>query len=111
MTDLEITRRCAEAMGYSEHDDSEYEFIDGIPPPGLCVLDKKAPPIRRVFYYDPLHDDAQAMALVKKLKLHIGYDTFNNGWRCLAQDSQTQARSPELNRAVCLTVAKMMENG
>lgn len=49
MRDLEMTKLCAEAMG---KDALEIE--------------------QSLFLYDPLHDDAQAMALVKKLNLIIG---------------------------------------
>ena len=55
MTDLEITKLCAEAVGVSVHeyqDGSLYHFG------GLCE--------GGIEDYDPLQDDAQAMALGKK---------------------------------------------
>ena len=52
MTDLELTKLCAEAMGIEispvRHGDGDFSL------------------------YDPLHDDAQAMALVKKFEKQQG---------------------------------------
>jgi len=113
MTDIELTKLCAAAMGYAARDDSMDEFIDGIPPNGLCVRDKKAPPIRQVFYYDPLHDDAQAMALVKKLDLSIargGQATDSPWWRVTsAQWLRRAGSNADLNRAICECVAYMIK--
>ena len=55
MTDLEITRLCAEAMGLGWQDDR----TDG----GITAQEGTYN-----YKYDPLHDDAQAMALVKKMR-------------------------------------------
>lgn len=56
MTDLEITRLCAEAMGYEDKS-------VGVSVGGIMVKH------HHHFIYDPLTDDAQAMALVKRFKL------------------------------------------
>ena len=86
MTDLEITRLCAQAM--------------------FTALEWE----QRLFDYDPLHDDAQAMALVKKFRpacIPVGTDSWEVG---------TSPRGPfgswnanDLTRAVCLCVAKMAQ--
>ena len=103
MDNLTMTRLCAEAMGYAERDDSNDGFVDGIPPQGLCVLDQKAAPIRRVFYFDPLHNDTQAMALVKKMGYEISRRT--EGWH--VGHDMTWAYDPDLNRAIVEVCAKM----
>ena len=100
MTDLEITRLCAEAMGYKillpiKDDVVECNHLD----------DGK--------FFDPIHDDAQAMALVKKMVLSIDRAVISNygvpeqwGWRVMAA-YVGHARSADLNRAICECVAKM----
>jgi hypothetical protein len=59
--------------------------------------------------YNPLHDDAQAMALVKRFKLNIAQ---LSGDQCqvfspLDAGHILQADSKDLNRAVCECVAKL----
>ena len=103
MTDLEITKRCAEAMGH------EYIYVG----PEMCIrTDKerdaytKIPMYRTI--YDPLHDDAQAMALVKKIGLHIVYRALHiDTWRVDKADKYATAN--DLNYAICECVAKMKE--
>ena len=97
MTDLEIIRLCALALhggfnpvrlGNSEAGELvRYE----------CQGEK----------FDPLHGDAQAMALVKKFGL--GVDTYadkswlvTGGW-----NSEEEVSNADLNRAICECVAKM----
>ena len=99
MTDLEMTRLCAEALGYCGPIAPLKAFV--INPDGQGDVP-----------YDPLHDDAQAMALVKKLGLCIYYE-------CLYPDSRvvwiairlgepsTKISNSELNRAIVECVAKM----
>lgn len=94
MTDLEMTlemtRLCAEAMGLEwvadwlvcpKGDDHDYSDTYG---------------------YDPLHDDAQAMALVKKFKLILAR-------RHVMSDDNTVTvfRDQGENRAIVECVAKM----
>jgi len=84
MTDFEITRLCAEAM-----------FTEYCPPP----------------MYDPLHDDAQAMALVKKFDISIsrgGQATESPWWRATIH-LRRGCSDKDLNRAICECVAKMQE--
>ena len=51
MTDLEINRRCAEKMGESVVQSAIYYDVLVYPETG--------------YRYDPIHDDAQCMALIK----------------------------------------------
>lgn len=83
MTDLEITKLCAEAMGYDKTD-----------PLGVALV------------YDPLHDDAQAMAMVKKFKLDCFENLDEEGWIVDAGDG-VHTKHIDLNRAICECVAKM----
>ena len=114
MTDLEITRLCAEAMGWRlepyphglrcRNDEGDCVF---------WITDAPAP--SSVHRYDPLHDDAQAMALVKKLSLFIEcrffledeeiqyWNVFQRGY------GSSQMRNTDLNRAICECVAKMQK--
>ena len=106
MTDLEITRLCAEAMGihgaFSDWDDNRWE------PPKRKHNFLIAGRLGNVDgVYDPLHDDAQSMALVKRFMLNIcafsgmaelGYQT---------RDRFTTFSDESINRAICECVAKM----
>ena len=102
MTDLEMTLMCAEAMGYEASEvqqDTDFsgEYKD-------TVLEVEGED------YDPLHDDSQAMALVKKLELSIGrnqgvewdvenrHTEFGNRYVCVM--------NKDLNRAIVECVAK-----
>ena len=102
MTDLEITKLCADADGdafcttppnWSE--EGLWCFADGAP-------DSKG------FYYNPLHDDAQAMALVKKFEVWISR-TNTRYWEVFCAGSG-KVFSDNLNRAICECVAKMESN-
>ena len=102
MTDLEMTRLCAEAMGY--------ECIDG-----LWLDEMRFGPGR----YDPLHDDAQAMALVKKLGLWIIQPDGRSETEMVAylgskrigtQEDLICGKHPtDLNRSIVECVAKMQK--
>lgn len=92
MTDLEITRLCAEAMGCRN---KQYRG------PWDWEEDKK---------YDPIHDKAQAMALVEKFNLCITPPTIraDGRWGASVYPEIWIASSPtNLNRAICGCVAKM----
>ena len=104
MTDLEMTKLCAEAMG----------------------LTVKMHPIRGTIMrywsmdgnvereYNPLHNDAQAMALVKFLHLHIGKtlrtpeDQYGTWF--VSRTDRYQAINANLNRAIVECVAKLQES-
>lgn len=104
MTDLEITRACAEAMGYEEYkpnphwtdeDRKEFHINDG----GLPMA------------YHPLTNDAEAMSLVKKFRLRL-LPQFNGTW--VADEGDQSMAVPYIygrgdtpNRAICQCVARM----
>ena len=90
MTDLEITRLCAEAMGYTKWGAHFGEM------PGFT---------KETGVYDPLHDDAQAMALLSRFRLAVIWIGIDVGWRAL--DGKLTGESIDLRRAICLVVAKM----
>lgn len=99
MTDLEMTKCCAEAMGFRAIvQDGSVTYVG---------------PVKELqVFYDPLHDDAQAMALVKHLKLSVG---FNGGWGCVKNAENGMLRCgayhfDSLNRAIVECVAKMTQN-
>lgn len=98
MTDEQLTKKCAIAMGIPlvAMDTGELATIAG-----TAYYHKGT----RTFSYDPLHDDAQAMALVKKFKLMITPDILPNEWR--VDFEEIIGRDPDLNRAICECVAKL----
>lgn len=102
MTDLEITKLCAEAMKYQILSDKWGNER------AIQTLD--------IAYYDPLHDDAQAMALVKKFRLNIAYIGIRESpstraveWWCMDVTQQFEGPGDTLNRAICECVAKMQQ--
>ena len=101
MTDLDMTKLCAEAMGlkfivsHDRYSNSNFVELNSGRDPGNEGA------------YDPLHDDAQAMALVKKCHLHI--DTFSDGTWLVdgGWHGKIERIDPDLNRAIVECVAKM----
>lgn len=102
MSELETTRLCAEAMGID---------VTGTPPngqleplgSGVWLLHSRLP-------YDPLHEDAQAMALVKRFMLRVdafsgycGAPILNNIKTDCLYDTFSDV---SLNHAICECVAK-----
>ena len=122
MTDLEITKLCAEAMGWKhlgavgvtppkrgEADPKGLWCLSGgndwwINPAGfnVCAPCQGIP--------DPLHDDAQAMALVKRLYLVISH--AGEKWLVTTgqsfPDEGDWIANKDLNRAICECCAKIM---
>ena len=88
MTDLEMIKKCAEKMGI------DAERV------GLNEWSNRP--------YDPLHDDAQAMALVKKFYLSIirNDKTPDVPPHWTVTDKTWLGISPDLNRAIVECVAK-----
>ena len=104
MTDLEITKLCAEAMGielFSAFGVKEYmrwpSHFDRDTSDDIGALKR----------YAPLHDDAQAMALVKRFHIHLTHWAQNKDWT--AAFDRYSAKDKNLNRAICECVAKMQE--
>ena len=93
MTDLEMLKLCAEAMGY------KIVYPDQADLP-LCIESSKGAGV-----YFPLHDDAQAMALVKKLELGV----LRNGERWEVIHGLIWGRNTDLNRAIVECVAQMQK--
>lgn len=98
MTDLEMTRLCAEAMGFKlvYPDENSLPFaIESDLGSGL---------------YDPLNDDVQAMALVKKFELDILIAAEGGRWLVgswVGGHDIAGADDPDLNHAIVECVAKM----
>ena len=111
MDDLEITKLCAEAMGLffgvSKSDpnpDNLYVSVSAFAGPWM--------------FYDPLHDDAQAMALVKKFHILLYWNDQASEPRWEAEIGNVMGfGNPDgkvdpqegLNRAICECVAKMQK--
>jgi hypothetical protein len=113
MTDLEMTKLCAEAMGYQQRDDSEDLVCWDYKPHEhmISVVDPSAPPIRSVLDYDPLCRDEQAMALVKRCRLSI--NAANKEYQvwptCVEGEAAGKSCTfnADINRAIVGCVAKM----
>jgi len=109
MTDLDMTRLCAEAMGYITETSwgpvCQVRCEVGV---GIARFQNTTAGYWTQ-NYDPLHDDAQAMALVKRLKLHLCPSI--HGWDVWPTDddpdSTFNADGPDVNRCICECVAKM----
>jgi len=112
VTDAEITKLCAKAMGLREipyragqphapHPESALRMAEG----------RKA-----THWYDPLHDDSQMAALVKKLFIEILVDGpagRSEDWTWTARIGGYNelpisiSHGHDLNRAVCVCVARL----
>lgn len=97
LSDLEITRLCAEAMELSPFavNGEKYVVIGETP---------------NRYEYCPLTNDAQAMALVKKFRLKIWCGQFTQEWHVSAPDADHYVQGsldPSLNRAICDFVAQL----
>ena len=101
MTDLEMTKLCAEAMGLGGKEvNNQWRLVMMMPLESYVVL------------YDPLHDDAQAMALVEKFELWIDKHIAGDIWNAhvIADTGPTHmGESENLNRAIVECVAKMQK--
>jgi len=100
MDDLQMVKKCAERIGI------ELETQDAWGNETCEVFYFDETGARRD--YDPLHDDAQAMALVKNLRLMIWTETAY--W--LVADSECEDRframNTDLNRAIVECVSKIV---
>jgi hypothetical protein len=100
MIDLEIIRKCAEKMGGKV----ELDRPRGSKLEGWIRLDRKI--------FNPLTDDAQAMALVKKFELRLqepeAEPSLDRRWRVTVwEPTKFVAQHTDLNRAICECVAGM----
>lgn len=100
-SDLEIVKACARVMGLEQY------CLNGTPQQcsdrSIYIVDSSDKGYR---HYDPLYDDAQAMALMKKYRMDI--QQFNDG-ECHALTAYADGFSNghDLNRAICNCAASM----
>ena len=112
MDELTMLKACADAMGlrllraYPRVDlrysgDGWNGLMYSTSPHPCLFIDSGA--------YDPLHDDAQCFALVKKFHIIIDYFTNSAGefsnWTARTERSN-ECASPSLNRAIVECIAK-----
>ena len=97
MTDMEMTRLCATAMGYAKYQWQTSGIISGSNIP-IGLPDG-------IIQFDPLHEDAQAMAIVKKFNLWIRCD--RGRWSVCNADNELEIYDHkgswfrnDLNRAI-----------
>ena len=90
LTDLEITRLCAETRGIKLDKDYSTPYCLGL----VCSNGD---------CYDPLHDDAQAMALGKSNPALFFSAVQEWAFECVV------GREADLNRIVCIAFAKMQQ--
>lgn len=104
MTDLEITKLCADAMGQLV-----FEVSQNRPEHTLRIINDRG--IRTSVNYWPLKDDAQAMALVKRFNLRLDKDrSLVEKWAVYSKRDYSDAMfNADLNRAICECVANMQK--
>lgn len=99
LSDVEIVRACAEAMGYA---------ITGTHHGGLPLM------TRERGIYDPLRDKAQAVALVERFRLSLNHNCNGHRDSWCAQwfnddeiDDEIEVSDHDLSRAICTCVARL----
>lgn len=98
MSDIELVKACALAMGY-------HVRVEPSPFSAEDVLRVKVDG-EWTYLYRPLTDDAQAMALVKRFGINLMTWTGGDGW--IAQIfARATGENADLNRAICLCIANM----
>ena len=102
MTDFEMTKLCADAMGFKV----TRQFPSAVNP--WVEIEVNG----RLIGYKPLHEDAQAMVLVKKFRLEIDTHIVPDAgeWCVLCYKGGglvEQVISSDLNRAIVECVSKM----
>lgn len=100
LSDLEITRLCAEAMGLTVFWNEYLEVFQ--------YTDEKT---RMSNFYAPLADDAQAMAMAQRLRLWC-CPTGENDWTVydsIPGEANVFVTTSSLNRAICECVAKFQQ--
>jgi hypothetical protein len=106
MTDLEMIKKCAEKMGLDICQNNSKSF---------CMVKFLDCDAIGEFEYDPIHDDAQAMALVKKFRLNLyPYDVVEGREWCVScpdpKDTEYfffQTYHQNLNTAIVECVSKL----
>ena len=93
LTDTEIVAACARAMGF-------------LPDPNFSggVQEYRLNGIK----FNPLTDRAQAMELVEKLHLFVGWSPLSNMWSVTPHNaSEPEGYDSNLLRAICLCAARV----
>lgn len=98
MTDLEMTRLCAKALGLEVRDVEE--SVDGDTWVAVLAFDDGET-------YEPLHNDAQAMALAKRFMLDVDFFAGAVSTPPSATNHFTTYCDESINRAIVECVAKM----
>lgn len=98
MTDLEMTKLCAQAMDFPE---TRHPLNIPITPPAIYI--------EGGFFYSPLRDDAQAMALLRKFPMDVFADRGTPFWRVriAADHNKGYAMADDINRAIVECVAML----
>jgi len=107
MNDLDAIRKCALRMGFTVRDFTAksavcYDVTDS----AIVASNEKGGDS----IYDPLNDDAQAMALVKRFNLGIYFDADEKKWGCyqfIDGAMGVDISSDDLNRAIVQCVANL----
>jgi hypothetical protein len=97
MTDLEMTRLCAEALGLTVGK----RCHAARPELGVWTEEHGS--------YFPIHSDVQSMALIKKFKLALLFDEQGHPpyWRVSDCFDTVEVKGQDLNRVIVECVAKM----
>lgn len=101
MTDLEITKACAIAMGYG--DDGPANKWLAYKVSECAILGRNEKGGHTIF--NPLHDDAQCFALIERLEVSV--QRAPSGWHAWIQLEPVQAENADLKRAVGECVAQL----
>ncbi len=112
MGDLEMTRLCADAMGYHEYVNPDRRAPLPVSP---CILVLKMDENATRELYEPLTNDAQTFALIKRFSLQIHHHgcanakaslvTVTGKW--LPYTHEFKVCANDLNHAIVEAVAKM----
>ncbi len=110
LSDLEMTRLCAEAMGLTHEWDDKAVWLKVDNFSQGCEAQfthKRGHFFHWILRYEPLTNDAQAMALVKKMELLVSpCDEPGQPW-WIATAADAQGLGHDLNRAIVECVAKL----
>jgi len=109
MDDLEATRLCAEALGLAPYRITAGGIIQQCSGSGIYIEDSRDQ--RGYSEYDPKRNDAQAMALVKRLTLRIDRTrSIPEKWGVYSRkDFGDTVINADLNRAIVYCVAAMQK--
>lgn len=102
LSDLELTKLCAEAMGYMVRE-QRYDSLP-VPKDAVCV---GADGFRGDFVFNPLHDDRDAMKLLKRFRPHVNANEQGSWWVLVRN---AEAKGPDLNRAIVECIAYMQRS-